>query len=61
MKCFSKSVRTYKLVGIYDELDEEGRFIRMKQPGVRIFVDLNAGDRADAIRAVEDVLSRLKA
>ncbi len=60
VKGFAKPVRTYNVVGLYDDLAEQGRIIRKEQAGVRILVDLNAGDRADAIGAVEDVLSQLK-
>jgi hypothetical protein len=30
------------------------------QDGVRVLVDLTKGDKADAIRAIEDVLSQLE-
>ena len=60
VKGFAKPVRTYSVVGLYDALAEQGRIIHKEQDGVRILVDLKKGDRADAIRAVEDVLSQLK-
>ena len=41
-------------------LPKQGRIIREEQDGVRVLVDLKKGDEADAIRAIEDVLSQLK-
>jgi len=60
VKGFAKPVRTYSVVGLYDDLAEQGRIIRKEQGGVRVLVDLRKGDKADAIRAIEDVLSQLK-
>ncbi len=60
VKGFAKPVRTYSVVGLYDDLAEQGRIIRKEQDGVRVLVDLKKGDKADAIRAVKDVLSQLE-
>jgi hypothetical protein len=60
VKGFAKPVRTYSVVGLYDDLAEQGRIIRKEQGGVRVLVDMQKGDKAGAIRAVEDVLSELK-
>ena len=60
VKGFAKPVRTYSVVGLYDDLAEQGRIIRKEQDGVRVLVDLRKGDKANAIRAIEDVLSQLK-
>jgi class 3 adenylate cyclase len=60
VKGFAKPVRTYSVVGLYDDLAERGRIIRKEQGGVRVLVDLTNGGKADAIEAVEDVLSQLK-
>ena len=56
----TSTVRTYAVVGLYDDLAEQGRIIRKEQEGVRVLVDLKKGDKADAIQAIEDVLSQLK-
>ena len=56
----SKPVRTYKVAGIYVDLVEQGKIIRKEEEGIRILVDLDKRDRADAIQAIEDVLSQLK-
>jgi class 3 adenylate cyclase len=60
VKGFAKPVRTYSVVGLYDDLAEQGRIIRKEQDGIRIFLDLDKQDRASAIQAVKDVLSQLE-
>ncbi len=60
VKGFAKPVRTYKVAGIYDDLVEQGKIIRKDEEGIRILVDLDKRDRAEAIKAVEDLLSQLK-
>ena len=60
VKGFAKPVRTYSVVGLYDDLAEQGRIIRKEQDGLSILLDLDKQDRARAIEAVEDVLSQLK-
>ena len=60
VKGFAHPVRVYRVVGIYDELEKDGRIIREERQGVRLLVDLTKGDQASAIAAVENVLARLK-
>jgi class 3 adenylate cyclase len=60
VKGFARPVRTYKVAGIYDDLVEQGRIIRKEEEGIRILVDLDKRDRAEAIKAVEDLLTQLK-
>ncbi len=60
VKGFAKPVRTYSVVGLYDDLAERGRIIRKEQDDLSILLDLDKQDRARAIEAVEDVLSQLK-
>jgi len=63
VKGFARSVRTYRVVGIYDDLAAEGRIIRHQKDGFQAFVDLEklAGkDRAEAIHVFEGILSRLR-
>ncbi len=60
VKGFAKPVRTYSVVGLYDDVAERGRIIRKEQDGLSILLDLDQQDRARAIEAVEDVLSQLK-
>jgi class 3 adenylate cyclase len=60
VKGFAHPVRIYQVVGIYDELEKDGRIIREERDGFRLLVDLAKGDQATALMAVENVLARLK-
>jgi adenylate cyclase len=60
VKGFAQPVRVYRVVGIYDELEKDGRIIREEHDGFRLLVDLSKGNQASAIAAVENVLARLK-
>ena len=62
-KGFAKPVRTYSVVGLYDDLAEQGRIIRRDDDGLTLIIDRNKltkKSKARAIEAVEDVLSQLK-
>jgi class 3 adenylate cyclase len=60
VKGFAHPIRSYRVVGIYDELEKDGRNIREERDGFRLLVDLTKNDQAGAIAAVENVLARLK-
>jgi class 3 adenylate cyclase len=60
MKGFARPVRVYRVVGIYDELEQDGHIIREERDGFRLLVDLTKGDQAGVIATVEKVLARLK-
>ena len=60
VKGFAKPVRTYSVVGLYDDLAEQGRIIRREKDGVRVLVDLTKGDKIHAIQVIQEVLSQLK-
>jgi hypothetical protein len=60
VKGFAQPVRVYRVVGIYDELEDDRRIIREERDGFRLLIDLSKGDRARTIAAVEKVLARLK-
>src|SRR5215831_2112699 len=60
MKGFGRLVRVYRVVGIYDELEQDGRIIREERDGFRLLVDLTKGDNAGTIAAMEKILARLK-
>ncbi len=60
VKGLAKPVRTYSVVGLYDDLAEQGRIIRKEEEGIRILVDLDKRDKADAIQTIKDVLSQLE-
>jgi hypothetical protein len=52
--------RTYRVVGIYDDLEQEGQIIRKEQDGIKIMVELGQRDKVGAIRAIDDILAELK-
>lgn len=59
-KGFAHPVRAYRVVGIYDELEKDGRIIREERDGFRLLVDLTKSDQAGTIAAVENVLAQLR-
>jgi adenylate cyclase len=61
VKGFVRPISTYKVVGTYDELVDEGRVVLRERDGLRVLVDLRKQDKAEAIEALEEVLSQLKA
>jgi hypothetical protein len=61
VKGFADPIRNYKIVGLYDDLVEQGRVIREERDGVHILLDLERQDKAGALEALESVLSRLRA
>ena len=60
VKGFAKPVRTYKVIGIYDDLVEQGRLMRVEQDGLTLTIDRNKltrRGRAKAIRLLEKAMS----
>ncbi len=63
VKGFDKPVHCYKIVGIYDDLAEEGRIVRHQEHGIQIFVDtdkLTGDHRGKAIETLKDALAKLE-
>jgi class 3 adenylate cyclase len=63
VKGFDKPVHCYKVVGIYDDLAEEGRIVRHQKHGIQVFVDpdkLTGEDRGEAIKALKGALAKLE-
>ncbi len=60
VKGFAKPVRNYKITGLLDDLAEQGRVIREEQEGLSFWLDLHKRDKASAVQAIEEILSRLK-
>ena len=60
VKGFAHPVRTYRVVGIHDDWEKDGRITREERDGFRLLVDLTKSDQASAIAAVENVLARLR-
>jgi class 3 adenylate cyclase len=60
VKGFAKPVRTYRVVGLYGDLVEQGRVIQVEQDGVRVVVDMKTGNKSAALQAIKEVLSQLE-
>ena len=60
VKGFIRPINTYKVVGTYDELVDEGRVLLQERDGLRVLIDLTKQDKSEAISVLEAVLSQLK-
>jgi len=60
VKGFAKPVRTYSVVGLYDDLVEQGRIISRDQVGLALKIDRDKLTKAEAIKAIKSVLSQLE-
>jgi class 3 adenylate cyclase len=61
VKGFAEPLRCYKVLGLYDDLVDEGSVIREEQDGFKLLLDLKKRDRAEAIEALQAIVARLKA
>ena len=63
-KGIAQPIQTFELLGIYDDIEKDERYIRHERKGMRVVVDLNrlkdSSERAAAITDIEQVLERLK-
>jgi class 3 adenylate cyclase len=60
VKGFARPINTFKVVGTYDELVDEGKIVLQERDGLRVLVDLTKQDKSEAIATLEEVLSQLK-
>jgi PAS domain S-box-containing protein len=60
-KGIAKPVRNYKVLDRIDRMVEQGTAIREEQDGLKVLLDLQKLDKASAVKALENLLSRLKA
>ena len=63
VKGFAKPVRSYAVVGLYDDLTHNGRIIRRDQEGLALVIDrskLTKKSEVEVIKTLEDVLSQMK-
>ena len=60
VKGFAEPIRCYKVLGLYDDLADEGMVIREEADGFKFLLDLQKRDRAEAIAVLESILARLK-
>jgi adenylate cyclase len=62
LKGLSRPVHAYKVLGVFDELEEAGDLIRLNQPGLRLLFSpaaLSNDDRAQARASLEAALRQL--
>ena len=59
-KGFAEPVRCYKVLGLYDDLADEGSVIREERDGFKLLLNLEKQDKAEAIERLEAILARLK-
>jgi adenylate cyclase len=59
-KGFAEPVRCYKVLGLYDDLAEEGTVIREEHEGFKLLLNLEKQNKAEAIERLEAILARLK-
>ena len=60
VKGFLKPIKTYKVLGTYKELVDEGRVVLQERDGLRVLVDLTKQVSSEAIKVLEEVLAELK-
>jgi adenylate cyclase len=60
VKGLAQPLRCYKVLGLYDDLVQEGQLIREEQEGFKFMLDLKKQDKQKAIRTLEAILSRLR-
>jgi len=63
-KGIARPIQTFELLGIYDDIEKDERYIRRERKGLRVVVELDrlkgTSERMAAITDVEQVLARLK-
>lgn len=60
VKGFLRPIKTYKLLGTYKELVDEGKVVLQEREGLRVLVDLTKQVSSEAIAVLEEVLAELK-
>jgi adenylate cyclase len=60
VKGFLKPIKTYKILGTYQQLVDEGKVVLQEREGLRVLVDLTKQVSSEAIQVLEEVLAELK-
>lgn len=60
VKGFLRPIKTYKLLGTFKELVDEGRVVLQEREGLRVLVDLTKQVSSEAIKVLEEVLAELR-
>ncbi len=64
LKGIPRPVRAYKVVGIYDELVDTGKIIRLDQPGMRLLLnpsEMTEDGKKNALDALQQAVARIRA
>ena len=60
VKGFLRPISSYKLLGTYKELVDEGKVVLQEREGLRVLVDLTKRVSSEAIAVLEEILAQLK-
>jgi class 3 adenylate cyclase len=60
VKGFAEPLHCYKVLGLYEDLAQEGQLIREEDVGFKFMLDLNKGSKQMAISKLEAILARLR-
>ena len=60
VKWFLRPISSYKLLGTYKELVDEGKVVLQEREGLRVLVDLTKRVSSEAIAVLEEILAQLK-
>jgi adenylate cyclase len=60
VKGFAEPAHCYKVLGLYDDLMQEGQLIREEEEGFKLMLDLDKHSKETAISKLEAILSRLR-
>ena len=60
VKGFAEPLHCYKVLGLYDDLAQEGQLIREDDVGFKFMLDLNKSSKQTAISKLEAILARLR-
>jgi adenylate cyclase len=60
VKGFAEPLHCYKVLGLYDDLPQEGQLIREEDEGFEFVLDLNKNSKQMAISKLEAILARLR-
>jgi adenylate cyclase len=60
VKGFAEPAHCYKVLGLHDDLQQEGQLIREEDVGFKFILDLNKNNKEAAINKLEAILARLR-
>jgi adenylate cyclase len=60
VKGFAEPAHCYKVLGLYDDLQQKGEVIREEDVGFKFLLDLNKNNKETAISKLEVILARLR-